>query len=145
VPREQLLRQDPPRLDLDDDVRDGVEQTHQRHEQSQTYGAAIVVGDHVGGGQVALFAADAADASAQQVDGDTGDGDIEAEQREDDTVAVDHTGRPQQGEGAEEGGHDRQRRHHPALAAPHQVVVLLALLLSPAVADDTEHEQQCQV
>ena len=141
---EELARNDPARLDLDDDVRHGIEKTDQRHEAPQRHRAAVVAADQVGRGDVAVRAPEFADAIAEHINHRAAQRDVQREQREHHAFLVHHPRRAQHRRRAEKRGHDRQRRKHPALAAPGEVVVLLAGLAF-AETPEADPEQKKQI
>ena len=83
--------------------------------------------DHVGGGDVPLEPPCGGHLAPDEIDDQGGYGNVESEEGEGGSLLVDQAGLAEEGEAAEEGGHDGQGGDDPALVSACEIIVFLRI------------------
>ena len=132
---------------LHHDVRDDIEGTEKGDHAADELRVPVVVRDHVSRGDVSAFASDAADGIAEDVDRSGGHREIEGIEHRRNAVAVDPSGKGEDGEARKIGRHDGERGGEHPLAAACEVVVRFGVLGPPALqkAKDPEGKEPDEI
>ena len=144
---EESISKQTARFHLHYDIGDDVEHAGECYQDADPWGVAVVVGDHVGGGDVSALASDSANAIAEDIDRGRSHRKIQGIEHGRDATLVHPAGKGEDREARKVGRHDGEGSDEHSLSAAREIVIGFGVRGPAALeeADDAEGEEANEI